>query len=67
MPLLYRSGDFVYYHDDNGQKKLGRLRSILKNHDGYYQLRIQKILEYSDLPGNLKGLSRQRRSITSEV
>ncbi|UZO19144.1 uncharacterized protein OCT59_010444 [Rhizophagus irregularis] len=65
--VLYRSGDFVYYHDDNGQKKLGRLRSILKNHDGYYQLRIQKILEYSDLPGNLKGLPRQRRSITSEV
>ncbi|UZO28126.1 uncharacterized protein OCT59_021669 [Rhizophagus irregularis] len=30
-------------------------------------LRIQKILEYSDLPGNLKGLSRQRRSITGEV
>ncbi|GET52306.1 hypothetical protein GLOIN_2v1479904 [Rhizophagus irregularis DAOM 181602=DAOM 197198] len=28
--VLYRSGDFVYYHDDNGQKKLGRLRSILK-------------------------------------
>ncbi|CAB4382368.1 unnamed protein product [Rhizophagus irregularis] len=65
--LLYRSGDFVYYHDDNGQKKLGRLRSILKNHDGYYQLRIQKILEYSDLPGNLKGLPRQRHSITGEV
>ncbi|CAB4381028.1 unnamed protein product [Rhizophagus irregularis] len=65
--VLYRSGDFVYYHDNNGQKKLGRLRSILKNHDGYYQLRIQKILEYSDLPGNLKGLPRQRRSITGEV
>ncbi|UZO13637.1 uncharacterized protein OCT59_005134 [Rhizophagus irregularis] len=65
--LLYRSGDFVYYHDDNGQKKLGRLRSILKNHDGYYQLRIQKILEYSDLPGNLKGLPRQCRFITGEV
>ncbi|CAB4426956.1 unnamed protein product [Rhizophagus irregularis] len=65
--VLYRSGDFVYYHDDNGQKKLGRLRSILKNDDGYYQLRIQKILEYSDLPGNLKGLPRQRRSITGEV
>ncbi|CAB4407123.1 unnamed protein product [Rhizophagus irregularis] len=65
--VLYRSGDFVYYHDDNGQKKLGRLRSILKNDDGYYQLRIQKILEYSNLPGNLKGLPRQRRSITGEV
>ncbi|UZO01698.1 uncharacterized protein OCT59_020209 [Rhizophagus irregularis] len=65
--LLYRSGDFVYYHDDNDQKKLGRLRSILKNDDGYYQLRIQKILEYRDLPRNLKGLPRQRRSITGEV
>ncbi|UZO06440.1 uncharacterized protein OCT59_026762 [Rhizophagus irregularis] len=30
-------------------------------------LRIQKILEYSDLPGNLKGLPRQRRFITGEV
>ncbi|GET58185.1 hypothetical protein GLOIN_2v1790940 [Rhizophagus irregularis DAOM 181602=DAOM 197198] len=65
--VLYRSGDFVYYHDDNGQKKLERLRSILKNDDGYYQLRIQKILEYRDLPRNLKGLPRQRRSITGEV
>ncbi|POG69682.1 hypothetical protein GLOIN_2v1479904 [Rhizophagus irregularis DAOM 181602=DAOM 197198] len=65
--VLYRSGDFVYYHDDNGQKKLERLRSILKNDDGYYQLRIQKILEYSDLPGNLKGLPGQRHSITGEV
>ncbi|GET56987.1 hypothetical protein GLOIN_2v1790940 [Rhizophagus irregularis DAOM 181602=DAOM 197198] len=65
--VLCRSGNFVYYHDDNGQKKLGRLRSILKNHNGYYQLRIQKILEYSDLPGNLKGLPRQRRFITGEV
>ncbi|GET58590.1 hypothetical protein GLOIN_2v1790940 [Rhizophagus irregularis DAOM 181602=DAOM 197198] len=62
--VLYRS---VKYHDDNGQKKLGRLRSILKNHDGYYQLQIQKILEYSDLPRNLKGLPRQRCSITGEV
>ncbi|GET55076.1 hypothetical protein GLOIN_2v1790940 [Rhizophagus irregularis DAOM 181602=DAOM 197198] len=65
--VLYRSGDFVYYHDDNGQKKLGRLRSILKNDDGYYQLQIQKILEYRDLPRNLKGLPRQRHSITGEV
>ncbi|RGB31067.1 hypothetical protein C1646_764538 [Rhizophagus diaphanus] len=39
------------------QKKLRRLRSILKNDNGYYQLQIQKILEYSDLPRNLKGKS----------
>ncbi|POG73485.1 hypothetical protein GLOIN_2v1874285 [Rhizophagus irregularis DAOM 181602=DAOM 197198] len=34
--------------------------------DGYYQLRIQKILEYSNLPGNLKGLPRQHCSITGK-
>ncbi|PKK58844.1 hypothetical protein RhiirC2_795681 [Rhizophagus irregularis] len=49
------------------KKKLGRLRSILKNDDRYYQLRIQKILEYSDLSRNLKRLPRQRRSITEKV
>lgn len=64
--MIYRSGDFVYYHDD-GYRKLGRLRAILKNDDGDYQLRIQKILNYNDLPGNLKGLSRQHRSLAGEV
>lgn len=63
---MYRSGDFIYYQD-NGQKKLGRLRAILKNDNGHYQLRVQKILNYDDLPGNLKCLSRQRRSTTGEV
>ena len=62
---MYRSGDFIYYQD-NGQKKLGRLRAILKN-DEYYKLRVQKILNYNDLPGNLKELPRQCHSITGEV
>ena len=53
--VIYRSGDFVRYND-NGHQKLGRLRAILINNDGCYQLRIQKILNYDDLPGNLKGL-----------
>jgi hypothetical protein len=39
----------------------------LKNDNEDYQLRIQKILNYDDLPGNLKGLSRQRRSLVGEV
>ena len=43
----YKCGDFVYYDIDN---KLGRLRSILKNDDDQYQLRIQKIINYDDLP-----------------
>ncbi|GBB94278.1 hypothetical protein RclHR1_23220004 [Rhizophagus clarus] len=63
--VLYRSGDFIYYQD-NCQKKLGRLKAILKN-DEYYKLRVQKILNYNDLPRNLKELLRQYRSITGEV
>lgn len=65
--VIYRSGDFVYYNDNYGHRKLGRLRAILKNDDDDYQLRIQKILNYNDLPDNLKGLSRQHRSFTGEV
>lgn len=64
--VIYRSGDFVRYND-NGHQKLGRLRAILINNDGCYQLRIQKILNYDDLPGNLKGLSRQCRSLDREI
>ena len=60
----YKCDDFVYYDIDN---KLGRLRSILKNDDDQYQLRIQKIINYDDLPGNFKGTLRQRRSLESEV
>ena len=63
--VIYRSGDFVRYHD-NGHQKLGRLRAILKNNRDY-DLRIQKILNYDDLPGNLKGVPRQRRSLVGEV
>ncbi|GBC53519.2 hypothetical protein GLOIN_2v1789202 [Rhizophagus irregularis DAOM 181602=DAOM 197198] len=64
--VIYQSGDFVYYHD-NGLQKLGKLRAILKDENGNYELRVQLILNYDDLPGNLKGLSRRRRSLTGEV
>jgi hypothetical protein len=57
----YKCGDFVYYDIDN---KLGRLRSILKNDDDQYQLRIQKIINYDDLPRNFKGTL---TSLESEV
>lgn len=39
----------------------------MKNDNEDYQLRIQKILNYDDLPGNLKGLLRQHRSLVGEV
>ncbi|GBC42021.2 hypothetical protein GLOIN_2v1479904 [Rhizophagus irregularis DAOM 181602=DAOM 197198] len=58
--VIYQSGDFVYYYD-NDLKKLGRLRAILKDENGNYELRVQLILNYDDLPGNIKGLSRQQK------
>ncbi|GBC52268.2 hypothetical protein GLOIN_2v1790377 [Rhizophagus irregularis DAOM 181602=DAOM 197198] len=33
----------------------------------FYRLRIQKVLDYSDLPGNFKGELRQNRSLSGEV
>ncbi|GET56405.1 hypothetical protein GLOIN_2v1790940 [Rhizophagus irregularis DAOM 181602=DAOM 197198] len=41
--------------------------AILKDENGNYELRVQLILNYDDLPGNIKGLSRRRRSLTEEV
>jgi len=64
--VTYKSGEFVYYHDNGRQ--LGRLRAILKNaNDDQYRLRIQKVVDYENLPGNLKGKSRQERSVAGEV
>ncbi|CAB4494595.1 unnamed protein product [Rhizophagus irregularis] len=60
------SGNFVYYHD-NGLQKLGKLKAILKDGNGNYELQVQLILNYDELPENLKGLSRRRRSLTGEV
>src|SRR5262249_50695323 len=63
LGVEYKCGDFVRY-DNN---KLGRLRSILKNDDDQYELRIRKVINYDELPGIFKGSSRQRRSLESEV
>ncbi|UZO14811.1 uncharacterized protein OCT59_006255 [Rhizophagus irregularis] len=63
---IYQCGDFVYYYDN--ERKLGRLRAILLNEENQqYRLRIQKVLDYSDLPGNFKGELRQNRSLSGEV
>ncbi|GBC38599.2 hypothetical protein GLOIN_2v1790377 [Rhizophagus irregularis DAOM 181602=DAOM 197198] len=57
---------FCYYYDN--ERKLGRLRAILLNEENQqYRLRIQKVLDYSDLPGNFKGELRQNRSLSGEV
>lgn len=39
----------------------------MKDENENYELRVQIILKYDELPGNLKGLSRQRRSLDGEV
>ncbi|GET03978.1 hypothetical protein GLOIN_2v1878998 [Rhizophagus clarus] len=63
---IYQCGDFVYYYDN--ERKLGRLRAILLNEENQqYQLRIQKVLDYSDLPGTFKGELRQNHSLSGEV
>ncbi|GES94330.1 hypothetical protein GLOIN_2v1790940 [Rhizophagus clarus] len=63
---IYQCGDFVYYYDN--EQKLGRLRAILLNEENQqYRLRIQKVLDYSDLPGTFKGELRQNRSLSGEV
>ncbi|GES74296.1 hypothetical protein GLOIN_2v1790377 [Rhizophagus clarus] len=63
---IYQCGDFVYYYDN--ERKLGRLRAILLNEENQqYRLRIQKVLDYSDLPGTFKGELRQNRSLSGEV
>ncbi|GES72464.1 hypothetical protein GLOIN_2v1790940 [Rhizophagus clarus] len=63
---IYQCGDFVYYYDN--EQKLGRLRAILLNEENQqYRLRIQKVLDYSNLPGTFKEKLRQNRSLSGEV
>ena len=64
--VIYHCGDFIYYLD-NKQKKLGRLRAILLNNEKQYRLKIQKVLLYNDLPGNLKSKTRYNQSLIGEV
>ena len=68
--VIYKSGNFVYYHN-NGQK-LGRLRTILKSdndndNDDQCQLSIQKVLSYNNLPGTFKEKLKQSCSHIGEV
>ena len=65
--MIYKTGDFVKYIDDEQQHKLGRLRAILINNKNEYILKIQKVLLYGDLPGNLKSSIRYNQSYLGEV
>ncbi|RGB37593.1 hypothetical protein C1646_756662 [Rhizophagus diaphanus] len=63
--VIYKSGEFIYYHDNGRQ--LGRLRAILKNVNNEYRLRIQKVVAYDNLPGIFKKRVRQEHSVAGEV
>ncbi|PKY34757.1 hypothetical protein RhiirB3_454782 [Rhizophagus irregularis] len=65
---IYKCGDFVYYYDYNdNEQKLGRLRAIVLNEGDQYRLRIQKVLDYNDLPETFKRELGQNRSLSREV
>ncbi|GBC01149.1 hypothetical protein RclHR1_40880001, partial [Rhizophagus clarus] len=66
MIVIYKSGEFIYYHYNN-ERQLGRLRAILKNANNEYRLRIQEVVSYDNLPEIFKGRVRQERSIAGEV
>ena len=63
----YHCGDFIYYIDNDRQKKLGRLRAILLNEENQHQFKIQKVLYYNDLPNIFKSNIRQQNSFNGEV
>jgi len=63
----YYCSDFIYYIDNDRQKKLGRLRAILLNEENQHQFKIQKVLYYNDLPNIFKSNIRQQNSFNGEV
>ncbi|CAB4434607.1 unnamed protein product [Rhizophagus irregularis] len=62
----YRVGSFIYYYQSSIQK-LGFLRAIQRDETNQTILKVQQLVFYEELPGNLKGTSRQRRANSGEV
>ena len=55
--MKYRTGSFIYYQ--SSIQKLGFLRAIQRDEANQAILKIQQLVFYEELPGNLKGISRQ--------
>ncbi|PKK56451.1 hypothetical protein RhiirC2_799977, partial [Rhizophagus irregularis] len=64
--VKYRVGSFIYYYQSSIQK-LGFLRAIQRDETNQTILKVQQLVFYEELPGNLKGTSRQRRANSGEV
>ncbi|CAG8832639.1 5524_t:CDS:2, partial [Cetraspora pellucida] len=55
----YYAGDFIYYHENT--RKLGRIRAIVISEETL-KLKVQKTIEYCELPKNFQSNNRQIRS-----
>jgi hypothetical protein len=63
--VLYQAGDFVlYYAEESAVQRLGQINGIviLKEDSKQNLLRIQKIVYYRDLPGNMRSSDRLNQS-----
>ncbi|PKC56096.1 hypothetical protein RhiirA1_402387 [Rhizophagus irregularis] len=63
---IYYSGDFVIYRESKEAKRLGRILVIIQQ-DGQLKIKIQRILIFEDLPGNLQSNNRKQRSQEGEL
>ncbi|CAG8631124.1 28214_t:CDS:2 [Dentiscutata erythropus] len=61
---IFYTGDFSYYQDNI--KQLGQIRAIILL-DNILKLKIQKTIEYHELPKNLYSKDRQFRAQSDEV
>ncbi|CAB5308807.1 unnamed protein product [Rhizophagus irregularis] len=63
---LYNSGDFVIYREPGEPKKFGRILAIVQK-DDRRMIKIQRIIRYEELPGNLQSNNRKERSLHGEL
>jgi len=64
---MYYSGDFVTYRESREfLKKIGRILAIVQQ-DNKLIIKIQRVLLFKDLPGNLQSNNRKERSEEGEV
>ena len=64
---MYYSGDFVTYRESREfLKRIGRILAIMQQ-DNKLVIKIQRVLLFKDLPGNLQSNNRKKRSKEGEV
>ncbi|PKB98919.1 hypothetical protein RhiirA5_505983 [Rhizophagus irregularis] len=63
---VYYSGDFVVYRESSDAKRFGRILAIVQKDDRLI-IKIQRIIRFEELPGNLQSNNRKERSQDNEV